>query len=276
MSAPDLKSLCYDLEAEQADLDAVVTDLRERQWLASTPAPGWSIRDQIGHLAFFEDKGVLALQEPDAFRIERKAASADTAAYEGKSLQIIRSMSGVEVLRWWRTSRAILLQHLRKIRPNDRVPWYGPDMSVISFATARLMEAWAHGQDIADALALTRESTHRLRHIAHLGVATRTFSFVNRDLQAPQRPVFVDLEAPDGSRWRWGEEGQDVVRGPAVDFCLVVTQRRHLEDTRLEVLGDEARTWLLIAQAFAGPPGKGRPPAASRTSGATRSLEDDA
>jgi hypothetical protein len=47
-----------------------------------------------------------------------------------------------------------------------------------------------------------------------------------------------------------------------VDFCLLVTQRRHLADTAVVVEGDAARQWISIAQAFAGPPGAGRSPLA--------------
>ncbi len=71
----------------------------------------------------------------------------------------------------------------------------------------------------------------------------------------------VELEAPGGDRWTWGDqELKDVVAGPAEDFCLVVTQRRHLDDTALTVRGPLAAEWMSIAQAFAGPPTEGRPP----------------
>jgi hypothetical protein len=45
-----------------------------------------------------------------------------------------------------------------------------------------------------------------------------------------------------------------------MDFCLVVTQRRHPDDTDLAIEGPLAEEWMAIAQAFAGPPGKGRAP----------------
>ena len=54
----------------------------------------------------------------------------------------------------------------------------------------------------------------------------------------------------------------DSVTGPAEDFCLVVTQRRHVDDTRLAVRGPLAREWMECAQAFAGPATSG--PAARR------------
>jgi uncharacterized protein (TIGR03084 family) len=148
-----------------------------------------------------------------------------------------------------------------------RIPWYGADMSITSAVTARLMETWAHGQDIADALAIRREPTDRLRSIAHLGVATRPFSFRLRGLPVPQEEVTVELIAPSGEVWRWGDsKAAQRVTGTALDFCLVVTQRRNVADTALVTTGPAATEWMALAQCFAGGPGPGRPP--SRGSGA--------
>jgi uncharacterized protein (TIGR03084 family) len=132
-------------------------------------------------------------------------------------------------------------------------------MGARSFITARLMETWAHGQDVADALGVEREPSPRLRHVAHIGVRARPFSYANRKLPMPDREIHVALAAPDGDTWTWGDpSAADTVRGPALDFCLAVTQRRHVSDTALEVTGDAAQEWMSIAQAFAGPPGPGR------------------
>ena len=71
----------------------------------------------------------------------------------------------------------------------------------------------------------------------------------------------VELTPPAGAGgpWTWGPaDAADVVRGPALDFCLVLTQRRHVDDTSLVATGPLAEEWLRIGQAFAGPPGDGR------------------
>ncbi len=134
-------------------------------------------------------------------------------------------------------------------------------MGAKSFLTARLMECWAHGQDVADALGVERAATDRLRHVARLGVITRGWSYVNRGLEPPADEVRVELIGPSGARWRFGpDDATGVVTGPALDFCLVVTQRRHPDDTALQVTGDVARDWLERAQAFAGPPTDGPAP----------------
>jgi uncharacterized protein (TIGR03084 family) len=136
-------------------------------------------------------------------------------------------------------------------------------MSAVSFATARVMETWAHGQDVADALGVTRASTPRLRHIAEIGVRARPYAYVARGLDVPETPVRVELAAPDGPQWAWGpEEAPDRIVGDALDWCLVATQRRNPADTGLVVTGDAATEWVWFAQAFAGPPTEHRPPGA--------------
>ena len=160
----------------------------------------------------------------------------------------------------WQRSFEDLVLALAGIAPGTRIPWYGPPMSVASFTTARIMEYWAHGQDVVDGLGATRPPTDRLRHVADLGVRTRRFAYVNRGLPAPGGEIHVVLDAPSGATWEWGS-GPDAIAGPALDFCLLVTQRRHPDDLDLRVTPGAAQEWLAVAQAFAGPPGSGRPPA---------------
>ena len=146
--------------------------------------------------------------------------------------------------------------------PAARLPWFGPDMGVASSVTARLMETWAHGQDIADTLGAERSPTARLRHVAHIGIRALPYSYTVNGLPVPDQPIRVELTAPDGELWMWGPPGApDRVTGSALDFCLAVTQRRHLADTSLVVTGPVAGQWMAIAQAFAGPAGPGRSPA---------------
>jgi uncharacterized protein (TIGR03084 family) len=132
-------------------------------------------------------------------------------------------------------------------------------MSAASMATARLMETWAHGLDVADALGVTRRPTARLRSIAHIGVRTRDFAFVIHGLAPPAEPFLVELRAPSGEVWSWGPaDAAQRVSGSAEDFCCLVTQRRALTALDITAEGEDARHWLRIAQAFAGPPGPGR------------------
>lgn len=251
-----MEAICDDLEAEQRALDEFVATLDEDVWSRPTPAPGWAIRDQISHLWFFDQRAAMALRDPEEFAadIEQLIAAGGTAA----SVVPGRAMTGAELLLAWRTDRAELLALARLVDPSARIPWYGPAMGARSFITARLMEAWAHGQDVVDALGVVRAPTMRLRHVAHIGVRARPFSYLINGLPLPDAAVHVELTAPDGSTWEWNEASTDTVRGSALDFCLVVTQRRHLADTSLQVFGPAATEWMSIAQAFAGEPGNGR------------------
>jgi uncharacterized protein (TIGR03084 family) len=263
MDASAWAALRADLAAESRDLEDILAGLDAAGWERPTPAEGWDIRDQVSHLAWVDDAAATALTDPAKFQAD--TAAMVTATRDGQDpadhmAEGLRGRTPEELLEWFRTARARLLETFSQTDPATRAPWYGPSMSAASSATARLMETWAHGQDIADALGVTRAPTARLRHIAHLGVRTREFAYANRGLAAPPGPVRVVLTAPDGGTWAWGpDDAADQVTGPALDFCLVVTQRRHRADTRLTVTGPAASEWMGIAQAFAGPPGPGRP-----------------
>jgi uncharacterized protein (TIGR03084 family) len=253
-----MRQICTDLEAEHADLDALVAPLAPEQWDTPTPAAGWSVRDQISHLWFFDQRALLALTDRDAFAADMewllRSGGTDASVAPG------RAVSPADLLAAWRSDRAALVAHARGVDPSVRVPWYGPAMGARSFLTARLMETWAHGQDVADAIGVRRVPTARLRHVAHIGVRARPFSYLINNRELPSADVYVRLSAPDGETWEWGEPGPHSVVGDALDFCLVVTQRRHPADTALAVGGDAAVEWISIAQAFAGEPGGGRHP----------------
>ena len=71
-----------------------------------------------------------------------------------------------------------------------------------------------------------------IRHVAHIGVRTRNFAFSVHGLDAPAEEFRIELTAPSGDLWSWGPEDADQsVRGSAYDFCLLVTQRVHRDDT---------------------------------------------
>jgi uncharacterized protein (TIGR03084 family) len=240
-----------DLAAEQAALDAVLAQLTPEQWELPTHAPGWRVRHQVAHLARFDHTAALAMVDVAAFRADRVS--------EAEYLAAADALTPAELLERWRDASAGLRKRSAALDASARLPWYGPDMSATSFVTARLMECWSHGLDVVDVVGIERPDTDRLRHVAFIGFRTRAFSYANRGLPAPTAPVFVELAAPSGATWTFGEPGAaDRISGSATDFCRVVTQRRHLADTSLVVEGAAAKEWMEIAQAFAGPPGQGR------------------
>jgi uncharacterized protein (TIGR03084 family) len=261
-----------DLQAEYEDLHAIVSPLAAEapEWDLATPAVGWAVRDHIGHLAFFDEAGRTAMVDPERFSLLVDDLLARGGDPMEDHLKKGRSMPGGAVLRWWEEAHSGMIEVFAAADPGVRVPWFGPPMGVLSFVSARLMETWAHGQDVADALGHARAPTDRLRHVAHLGVRARPFSYAVRGREVPPGRIDIALVAPSGEEWTWaaGEDGADAVvgsvTGPALDFCLVVTQRRNLADTSLVVTGEAALDWMGIAQAFAGPPGAGRQPLGSR------------
>jgi uncharacterized protein (TIGR03084 family) len=252
----DYPALLADLAAEEGELDAVVSGLDDAEWTTPTPAAGWDVRDTVAHLAVSERLAATALEDPDTFGARLSALLADLDAAEAAMLAEGRAQSGREVLAWWRTERERTLSGLRARAPADRILWVTGPMSAVSFATARLMETWAHGHDVMEARHVTRTPTARLRHVADLGVRTRTFSYAVNGRDLPAGEVRVELAGPGGAEWTWGASTTDVVTGDALDFCLVVTRRRRLADTNLVVTGPRAREWMAIAQAFAGPPAR--------------------
>jgi len=269
-----LPGLLDDLDSEYGDLRAVVDELSDAdaRWDLATPAEGWAVRDQISHLAYFDDAGRMAMVDPDAFALTVEEVLAATGDPMDIHLARGRAIGGDELLSWWDGAHRAMVHAFAVADPAARVPWYGPPMGTLSFISARLMETWAHGQDICDALGVDRTPTARLQHIAHLGVRARPFSYVVRGKDVPPGRIDVVVAAPDGATWEWsigestgegpvatGEGPVATVSGTALDFCLVVTQRRNVADTDLDVDGALAEDWISVAQAFAGPAGPGRP-----------------
>lgn len=260
MSDP-ISVIIEDLDAEQSALHRVLATLPDAAWDTPTHAPGWSVRDQVAHLAYFDEAATRAMTNPDDFQREVQEILQSGGAGLDSYLDRGRAIAPSDLLEWWRAASEALLSKARTADPGTRVPWYGPAMSLASFITARLMETWAHGLDIVDVVDGNRPDTDRLRHVAFIGFRARPYSYTVRGKPAPDTPVRVELTLPSGEKLEFGEPGsENVVRGTATDFCRVVTQRRHPADTSLEIRGPAAVEWMSIAQAFAGPPGQGRQP----------------
>lgn len=250
-----------DLAAEGDDLDAMVAGLAAPQWTLPTPAPGWTIAHQIAHLASSDWMTTLAATNPAEFEVRRQALAGDFDAAVEAGVAEQLAGAPADLLTRWRTQRAAMTDALAAVPSGQKVPWVVSPMSVAALASSRIMELFAHGQDIADALGVRREPTARIRHVARFGVRTRDFSFLARGMTPPAEEFRVELSAPGGGVWQFGPlVAAQRISGPAVDFCLLVTRRRHRDDLALTATGPDANRWLDIAQAYAGPPGPGRAP----------------
>lgn len=254
-----LDALVDDLAAESAALDGLVTPLAADQWSKSTPAPGWTIAHQIGHLLWTDRVALLSITDEPAFLELVAAAQSVMLTFVDDAAAEEATAAPDALLADWRRARTDLHAALRTVPADRKLAWFGPPMSAPSMATARLMETWAHGLDVADTLGAQVAPSARLKSVAHLGVRTRDFSFTVHGLRPPAEAFRVELTAPDGSLWAWGpEDAAQQVTGSALDFCCLVTQRRPRSALDVRAVGADAEKWLGIAQAFAGPPGVGR------------------
>ncbi len=259
-----MKDLCYDLEKEYEELDNIVATLNSSQWQTVTPFYGWTVKDEISHLAYFDEACVLSATDKEAFKkhFDNMVEGINTIEALHKKVNYVgNNMSDEELLEWWRKERTALVAAYEKLDPKERLPWYGPTMSARASASARILEVWAHGQDIYDALGIIRKGTERLKHVAHIGFITFQWGFLNRGLEAPVEKVRLELTSPSGEIWTWGDsDAEGLITGDAFDFCLVTTQRRHVYDTGLHLSGRISEKWMEIAQSFAGPPDDGPAP----------------
>jgi uncharacterized protein (TIGR03084 family) len=264
---PIVTELCVDLAAEHDSLDSVVAGQPDESWLLPTPAAGWDVRDTISHLCYFDEAATTAVSDPEAFEAHKADLVAAMVAAAGRgpgadtpdvALGRHATPAPADLLELWRSSRQgyINTATASAARPEQtRVPWYGPPMSLASFTTARIMETWAHGVDIRDAVGAPVEFGPRLRHILHLGVAARPYAYAAHGIDNPSEPVAVEASLPDGATWLWGpDDAPNRLSGPALDLALVFTQRRHHSRTQVHARGPVAQQWLGIAQAFAGAP----------------------
>jgi len=253
-----MQQIITDLVAEQDYLDAALAATPDDVWDTPSPADGWLMRDCIAHLAEFDDLAA-SIAATGAFpEDEQLPREGVRSGRQVKALELSRT----ELVAWWREARKRLATALAPLDPKARLPWAGPEMGARSFATARLMECWSHGLDALEAAGIEPRDSDRLKHIAHLGFATREFAYRTRELDPPTDKLYVELMAPSGAVWTWGdpENAESRITGSAGDFCRVVTQRIHYADTALQADGPSAAEFLHVAQAFAGPPGQGRPP----------------
>ncbi|MEU7141562.1 TIGR03084 family metal-binding protein [Nocardia sp. NPDC046473] len=238
-----------DLVAEGYELDALVS--AQADWSKDTPAVGWTIAHQIAHLASADANVLIAIRTPEAFDAVLKHAENLGPRYRDVDAAEGAALPRAQLLEQWRAGRIEVAAALRDIPLDQAFPWYGAELTAKLMVPLRLMETWAHGQDIFDTLGVTRHATSRLRPIAAMGVVGRELSFYTAELPTPAEPFRVELTGPDGETWAWGPaDAEQRVRGSALDFCLRVTRRRPLAETDLTAVGADARKWLEIARIF--------------------------
>jgi uncharacterized protein (TIGR03084 family) len=253
-----MQEILTDLKAEQEYLDQFLSALSEAQWDLMTPAEGWTVRDSISHIAHIDEVAVAFIHGDNSPLEEVKKHG---LMYTTVNARKGRGMKVSDLLPWWRRARTIMLEELSKCDPKQKIPWFAMPMGARAFATARLMETWAHGLDCFDAVGVAPKDTDRLRHVAFIAYMARRYAYQVNGLPPPQTPLRLELVLPSGNWWTYGEEpATDWIRGKAGEFCRVAVRRRHWKDMNLEIEGDEAKRFIEIVQTYAGPPGPGRKP----------------
>lgn len=251
-----LDGVLTDLAAESTQLDDRVSALTAAEWAIVTTPEGWTVAHQIAHLHWTDVASLTAIRTPEAFGQMLKAAAADPTGFADTAAQELALQPVDELLVAWREGRGELDAALRVVPAGEKIAWFGPPMSPTSMATARIMETWAHGHDVAEALGLPVLPSSRARHVCHIGVRARGFAYLVHGEQDPGVDIRVELTGPAGEVWTWGaEDAPDRVTGSAHDFALLATRRRHLDDVDVAAQGEVASHWLTIVQAFAGLPG---------------------
>mgnify|MGYP003977109025 FL=1 len=247
-----------DLREEGAELKKILDNLSVDDWAKTTPFKNWTINHVVQHLHSSDKMAVLALKDAVAFA----EAKTDMAAVH---VAMNPTEEAETLLNTWWAYFSEMCDLLGDSDPKRRVPWFGPDMGVMMFTTARQMETWSHSQDIFDMFGQTRVNTSRLKNVAVIGVKTYGWTFVNRGMEPPGPAPYVRLASPGGEVWEFNDpDDSNRVEGDAAEFCHVVTQGRNIADVNLTVVGEPAEKWMAIAQCFAGPP-EDPPAAGTRT-----------
>jgi len=260
-----MKEIVTDLIAEQKALDDFLCTLSDEQWELQTPADeGWTVKVSVVHIAA-ADEASVSIMRGDNTPLEEADKLGSSYVDTVLGPQRARAMKPPQVLAWWRNMREIMDDQLMRIDPKARIPWVAMPMGARAFATARLMETWAHGLDCYDAIGSKPVVTDRLRHIATLALLAMSYAYSVNNIEMPNVPIRIELTLPSGAAWSKGdEEATNIIRGTASDFCRVAVQRGHWKDTRLQIKGTEANRFIDIVQTYAGPPGPGRKPTGIR------------
>jgi uncharacterized protein (TIGR03084 family) len=247
-----------DMQAEAADLDRLLSTLTPEQWNATTKFKQWTVWDIVAHLHFFDLQAVYSATNLAKFGFE---ALKMTPILMGKgnfrdyTRKKLAHLDGAKLHTAWKETCNEMCEKIGELDPVKPLKWYGPPMKAGTFINARQMETWAHSQAIYDLIGVQRDQSEIIKNIVEMGIRTYKWTFVNRKQEIPGDAPKVTLSAPSGAIWEYKPDSTNGhIQGSAFEFCQVVTQTRHIADTKLVVEGDAATQWMELAQCFAGAP----------------------
>lgn len=249
---------------ESETLAKVIESQCNGRWDTPTQFKGWTVNDVLIHLHFWNRAADLSLTSSEEFD---KLLGESLPGIQKRGLRDMENTAiperGEALLTLWRDYFRDMADRWKNVDPKARLPWVGPSMSARSSISARQMETWAHGYEVFDLFGAERAESDRIKNIVILGVNTFGFSFQLRRKPIPPAMPALELFAPSGEVWQFGDASAGRITGSALGFAQSVTQTRNYLDTDLTVSGDLAREWMENAQCFAGPP-VDVPPAGSR------------
>ncbi|MEC9344973.1 MAG: TIGR03084 family metal-binding protein [Pseudomonadota bacterium] len=247
-----------DFQTESDALYRLLEPLADADFERKTQFKNWTINHVLQHLHYFNYAADLSVKDEAGILKLLKDLQAAVAAGETVLAYTDRMLDGLKgraLLKAWKDYYTGMLPTFHGADPKMRVKWAGPDMSVLSSITARLMETWAHAQEVYDLLGVVRQDGDHIRNIVVIGNNTFGWTFINRGEPVPADKPYLLLTAPSGAIWEFNEPSTtNRIEGPASEFCQVVTQTRNIADTTLKTTGETATRWMAVAQCFAGVP----------------------
>ena len=250
-------SEALDFKAESDGLYALMKDLDDAAFAEPTQFKGWTLTNVLEHLHMWNWAAHQSHADEAHFTAWLESAlpkvmQGGMRAYEAEWND---GVSGRALLAKWHGFYTQMADDMVQVDPKKRLKWAGPDMSARSSISARLMETWAHGQEVYDHLGVVRQNKDHIKSIVVLGINTFGWTYATRGETPPGERPYVRLEAPSGEIWEFGEPSNDErIEGKAEEFCQTVTQTRNIADTDLTVTGAVATDWMGKAQCFAGAP----------------------
>ncbi|MGD9999259.1 MAG: maleylpyruvate isomerase family mycothiol-dependent enzyme [Ilumatobacteraceae bacterium] len=236
-----------DLEAELAQLEALLEGLSAEQWMSPSDAAGWTVADVVLHLAQTEEAIPLSasLEQQAGWR-----GGDDTVDDMVEKWVRDEREDPLAVFARWKAAHRRAVSTLRTADPERRLRWAAAPLKPATLATTRIAEHWAHALDIVVPLGLEHPDTERLRHVAWLGHHTLPYAFGLVGIE-PQ-PVFVELTSPAGATWTFGDPGARTrVRGTASEFCRIGARRLSPDDTSVVATGPLAVQTLRVLRNYA-------------------------
>ena len=244
-----------DFRAESEALYSLLQGADNAQFDEPTQFKDWTIDTVLRHLYMWNINAGLQITDEAKLMSNIEGVFKHAGGMKGFEADYFSGLSGKALLEAWRDDMNATADLYATADPKARLKWAGPEMSARSSITARLMETWAHGQEVYDHLGVVRKNEDRIQNIVVLGVNTFGWTYKCRGEKPPGDMPFLDLVAPSGKIWTYGERSDDErIEGRAEEFCQVVTQCRNIADTSLKVTGAVAADWMSKAQCFAGGP----------------------